>query len=66
MTWKLIHDSETVGEWADEMIDKTVKELTDNAKSPQAKFKGSQKKSAAIVAEFLPDPIREALLNLHG
>ncbi len=66
MTWKLIHDSETVGEWADELIDKTVKELTDNSKSPYANSKGSQKESMTIVAEFLPDPIREALLNLHG
>ena len=66
MTWKLIHDSETVGEWSDDLIDKTVKKLKDNAESSQAKPKDSQKESVTIVAEFLPDPIREALLNLNG
>ena len=27
MTWRLIHDSETVGEWSEDLIDKIVKEL---------------------------------------
>lgn len=66
MTWKLIHDSETVGEWSDDLIDKTVKKLKDDEESSQAKPKDPQKESITIVAEFLPDPIREALLDLNG
>ena len=27
MTWKLIRDGETIGEWSDDLIDKTVKKL---------------------------------------
>ena len=65
MTWKLTHDSETVGEWSDDLIDKIVKELTNSPKSSEAKSKDHQNESITIVAEFLPDPIREALLNLH-
>ena len=66
MTWKLIHDSEAVGEWSDDLIDKTVKELTNIAESSLSKPKDHQKESIAIVAEFLPDPIRKALLDLNG
>jgi hypothetical protein len=65
MTWKLIHDSETFGEWSDDLIDKTVKKLMDNGESSLSRPKGPQDKITIIVAEFLPDPIREALLNLH-
>jgi hypothetical protein len=65
MTWRLTHDSETVGEWSDDLIYKMVKELTNIAKSSLSKSKGRQSESITIVAEFLPDPIREALLNLQ-
>ena len=37
MTWKLIHDSETVGEWSEELIDKIVKELVNKKKSSASK-----------------------------
>ena len=66
MTWKLIHDSEIIGEWSDELIDKIVKELMNTKKSSLSKSEdSSQKESIIIVAEFLPDPIRGALLDLQ-
>ena len=66
MTWKLIHDSETVGEWSDDLIDKIVKELMNRKKSSLSKSQDSgQEESINIVAEFLPDPIRGALLDLQ-
>ena len=66
MTWRLIHDSEIIGEWSDELIDKIVKELMNTKKSLLSKSEdSSQKESIIIVAEFLPDPIRGALLDLQ-
>ena len=66
MTWRLIHDNETVGEWSDDLIDKIVKELINKKKSSLSKSEGfNQKEDTNLVAEFLPDPIREALLNLQ-
>lgn len=66
MTWRLIHDSEIMGEWSDELIDKIVKELMNTKKSSLSKSEdSSQKESIIIVAEFLPDPIRGTLLDLQ-
>ena len=66
MTWRLIHDSEIIGEWSDELIDKIVKELMNTKKSSLSKSEDySQKKSIIVVAEFLPDPIRGALLDVQ-
>jgi hypothetical protein len=66
MTWRLIHDSETVGEWSEDLIDKIVKELVNKKKSSLSKSEDfNQKEGIDIVAEFLPDPIREALLDLQ-
>ena len=66
MSWRLIHDSEIIGEWSDELIDKIVKELMNTKKSSLSKSEdSSQKESIIIVAEFLPDPIRGALLDLQ-
>jgi hypothetical protein len=65
MTWRLIHDSKIIGEWSDDLIDKIVKELMNTKKSSLSKPEGhNQKESTNIIAEFLPDPIREALLDL--
>jgi hypothetical protein len=62
MTWKLIHDSETVGEWSDDIVDKIVQDLTNRKKSSLSKFKDpSLKEISSIVLEFLPDPIREVI-----
>ena len=63
MTWKLLHDSKTVGEWSDDLIDKVVKELMNTNKSSLSKEGPNQKENINIIAEFLPDPIREVLLN---
>lgn len=66
MTWRLIHDSEIIGEWSDELIDKIVKELMNTKKSSLSKSEdSSQKESIITVAEFPPDPIRGALLDLQ-
>jgi hypothetical protein len=66
MTWRLIHDSEIIGEWSDELIDKIVKELMNTKKSSLSKSEdSSQKESIIIVAEFPPDPIRGAVLDLQ-
>jgi hypothetical protein len=66
MTWRLIHDSETVGEWSEDLIDRIVKELVNKKKSSASKSEDvNQKEAANVVAEFLPDPIRDALLDLQ-
>ena len=65
MTWRLIHNSETVGEWSDDLIDKIVKELVNKKKLSLSKSEDFQKEDIDIVAEFLPDPIRESLLDLQ-
>lgn len=62
MTWRLIHDSETVGEWSDDLVNKIVKELTSKKKSSLSRSENSGlKEISSIVAEFLPDPIREVI-----
>jgi hypothetical protein len=66
MTWILIHDGETIGEWSDDLINKIVKELMNTKKSSLSKSEGTnQKESTNMIAEFLPDPIRDALLDLQ-
>jgi hypothetical protein len=66
MTWSLIHDGETIGEWSDDLINKIVKELMNTKKSSLSKSEGTnQKESTNMIAEFLPDPIRNALLDLQ-
>jgi hypothetical protein len=66
MTWRLIHDSETVGEWSEDLIDRIVKKLVNKKKSSASKSEDvNQKEAANVVAEFLPDPIRDALLDLQ-
>jgi len=65
MTWRLIHDSEIIGEWSDELIDKIVRELMNTKKLSLSKSQDSgQEESINIVAEFLPDPFRKVLLDL--
>lgn len=62
MTWRLIHDSETVGEWSDDLVNKIVKELTNRKKSYLSKSEDSDLKEISnIVAEFLPDPVRDVI-----
>ena len=62
MTWRLIHDSETIGEWSDDLVDKIAQELTNRKKSSLHKSEGADQKDISnIVAEFLPDPIREVI-----
>jgi hypothetical protein len=60
MTWNLTHDNETMGEWSDEMIDRIATQL----KKSKSKDDSTQKEEIRdIVAEFLPDQIRDAFLS---
>jgi hypothetical protein len=61
MTWVLTHDNETMGEWSDDLIDR----ITTQLKKSKSKDDSTQKedKIRNIVAEFLPNPIRDALLS---
>ena len=51
MTWKLTHNNQTVGEWSEDIIDKVAEKLK--------KLSKSQNEAFSVIAEFLPDPIRE-------
>jgi hypothetical protein len=58
MTWTLTHDNETMGEWSDDMIDRIATQLK------KSKSESTQKEETRnIVAEFLPDPIRDVFLS---
>jgi hypothetical protein len=60
MTWTLTHDNETIGEWSDDMIDRIATQL----KKSKSKDDSTQNEETRnIVAEFLPDPIRDAFLS---
>jgi 4-alpha-glucanotransferase len=64
MTWKLTHDNETIGEWSEDLIDKTAEKLKKNKSSlSKSKEKITQNEATNIIAEFLPDPIRDAFLK---
>jgi hypothetical protein len=57
MTWKLIHNNETIGEWSEDIIDKIAEKLKKMSKSQETieAFK--------VIAEFLPDTIRDTTLH---
>ena len=55
MTWKLIHNNETIGEWSEDIIDKMAEKLKKMSKSQETI------ESFRVIAEFLPDPIRDTL-----
>ncbi len=59
MTWKLIHNNEIAGEWSDDLIDKIAGKL--NSSLSKSEYRIFQNESFTIIAEFLPDPIRDAL-----
>jgi len=60
MTWTLTHDNETMGEWSDDMIDRIATQL----KKSKSKDDSAQKEEIRdIVAEFLPDQIRDVFLS---
>jgi 4-alpha-glucanotransferase len=64
MTWKLTHDNETIGEWSEDLIDKIAEKLKKNKSSlSKSKEKITQNEATNIIAEFLPDPIRDAFLK---
>ena len=55
MTWKLIHDNETIGEWSEDIIDKMAEKLKKMSKSQETI------EAFRVIAEFLPDPIPDTL-----
>ena len=61
MTWTLTHDNETIGEWSDDMIDRIATQLKKSKSKDD--FTQKEKEAQNIVAEFLPDPIRDAFLS---
>jgi hypothetical protein len=64
MTWILTHNNEAVGEWSEDLINQAAEKLK-KKKSSLSKSEEmiTQKEAESILAEFLPDPIRDALLN---
>lgn len=64
MTWILTHNNEAVGEWSEDLINKVAEKLK-KKKSSLSKSEDmiTLKEAESILAEFLPDPIRDALLN---
>jgi hypothetical protein len=64
MTWKLTHNNETIGEWSEDLIDKVAEKLKKNKSSlSKSEEKIAQNEATNIIAEFLPDPIRDAFLK---
>jgi hypothetical protein len=59
MTWTLTHDNDTMGEWSDDMIARIATQL----KKSESKESTQVKETQNIIAEFLPDPIRDAFLS---
>ena len=55
MTWKLIHNNETIGEWSEDIIDNMAEKLKKMSKSQETI------EVFGVIAEFLPDPIRDTL-----
>jgi hypothetical protein len=65
MIWKLTHNNETVGEWSDDLINKVAEILKKNKSSFSTSEENiAQNEAASIIAEFLPDPVRHAFLEL--
>ena len=60
MTWTLTHDNETMGEWSDDMIDRIAMQLKKSKSKDKSMRKGETQN---MVAEFLPDQIRDAFLS---
>jgi len=58
MTWTLTHDNETIGEWTDDLVDRIATKLK-NFKSHGM----LENEVASTVAEFLPEPIGDAILH---
>ena len=54
MTWTLYHDNKKVGEWSDDVV-----------KSVGTKLRKSNSEKLRIIAEFLPDPIRDAFGDVN-
>jgi hypothetical protein len=58
MTWKLIHNNETVGDWSEDIIEKMAEKLRKLSESHGTIV---QNEAFGVIAELLPDPIRDTL-----
>ena len=53
-----MHNKENVGEWSDDLINEVVEKLKKRISESE-----TQNEAFSVVAEFLPDPIRETLIG---
>ena len=60
MTWTLNHNSKTVGEWTDDIVETIATKLR---KSKSDGILQRENEKLNIIAEFLPDPIRDAFAD---
>ncbi|MFL6318264.1 MAG: hypothetical protein ACJ71K_04250 [Nitrososphaeraceae archaeon] len=60
MTWTLNHNSKTVGEWSDELVEAIASKLRKSKSEGIPKKREDEKLN--MIAEFLPDTIRDAFL----
>jgi hypothetical protein len=60
MTWTLNHNSKTVGEWSDELVEAIASKLRKSKSEDIPKKREDEKLN--MIAEFLPDTIRDAFL----
>lgn len=56
-----MHNNENVGEWSDDLVNEVAQKLKKNISKSEDKFIRNDVRS--IIAEFLPDPIRDAIVN---
>jgi hypothetical protein len=61
MTWILMHNNENVGEWSDDLVNEVAEKLKKSISKSEKKV--VQNEALSVIAEFLPDPIRD---NLSG
>jgi hypothetical protein len=59
MTLMLMHENENVGQWPNDLIDEAAEKLKESISKPNEKIDTNEVLS--IIAEFLPDPIRDAI-----
>jgi hypothetical protein len=61
MTSILMHNNENVGEWSDDLVNEVAEKLKKSISKSEKKV--VQNEALSVIAEFLPDPIRD---NLSG
>ena len=54
-----MHNNENVGQWSNDLIDEAAEKLKKSISKPKEKI--DTKEVLTIIAEFLPDPIRDVI-----